>query len=127
MRLHYPLPQPSLTGLPVPFIARKTRDPVLPESHSGQGFDPRWDLQAQLGALPTKTDMEKYISRLEDTTKKAVKDLKHELHQVGARVHKVENTIDTVHDCVDKHHDILHHHATQLQDFLYHIDDIENR
>lgn len=73
VRLHCPLPLHPLLNppTPAPHIVRDMRAPLLlPSLRKGQGPDSGWDLQSQLGALPTKKDMEKFVTNLRTRIKK---------------------------------------------------------
>lgn len=113
-------------------------EPPLYHPHSPQSLSQAslcsgdgWDMESQmrsmhayLRSLPTKTDFEHYVSRMEKSYRKEIAELKRDL---GTRMEDVENTTDGMCNTLQSHEEILNTHTNILQQLMYHQDDIENR
>ena len=118
---HGPL---SLPGEPDFMLTRSRSNASL---GSGEG----WDMEAQIRSLhsyirslPTKTDFEQCVSRIERAYKKEISDFKKD---VGARFEDLDATTEGLSTAVKTHDKILNSHTVMLQQLAYQQDDIENR
>lgn len=64
--------------------------------------DDKWNLNAYIKALPTESDIEKYVSRLEDSYKREMETLKSGFEYLDHRVVETEEAQDIIMDNTTK-------------------------
>lgn len=71
------------------------------------------DLSSYICSLPTRSDMENYVSRLETMCKTEISVLKTEVSNIGSRVNDIEIAANASNDHLDKHHEVLNEHTLE--------------
>lgn len=81
-------------------------------------------MHTYLRSLPTKSDFENYVSRIEKSYRQEITDIKKDF---GICMKDVENTAEGICNTLQSHEETLNSHTVMLQQLIYHQDDIENR
>ncbi|KAG8566310.1 hypothetical protein GDO81_013181 [Engystomops pustulosus] len=116
---------PGTSPMPM-FVASEAHQSFL-FAQALEGLAELSSLKAHLKAIPTKEDMECYVSRLEQSYSAEITVLREEVHQMQARTSAVENTQANMQAQVDNHSATLAAHSFQLQQLTDQLDDAENR
>ncbi|KAM4029694.1 uncharacterized protein ACNLHF_022451 [Anomaloglossus baeobatrachus] len=85
------------------------------------------ELSSHIKNIPTKKDMEQYISRLENSYKAELSGLKDEVEQMGERVTTTESTVQALTVKAAEQEAGYASHNIQLQYLAEMLDDAENR
>lgn len=90
----------------------------------------RWNMESQMQSLhsymrslPTKSDFEHYVSRIEQTYRQEIMELKKDL---GVCMEDIEGNTEGICNTLQSHEETPNSHTVMLQQFMYHQDDIEN-
>ncbi|KAG8551096.1 hypothetical protein GDO81_018459 [Engystomops pustulosus] len=83
-------------------------------------------LRAHIRTIPTREDMESYVSRLGQSYRSEMSTLKDEVHHIEGRVLTVETSQLAVEERLAAHSAHLASQSSQLQTLSDHLDDLEN-
>lgn len=93
----------------------------------GLGEEAPADLPTYIRSLPTRSEIEKYIARIEEAHKKELEVLKQDLIHVGQRMVDVEESVEAVSSIVVENREAIRDNTVQIQDLQTQIDDLQNR
>ncbi|DBA13690.1 TPA: hypothetical protein GDO54_018641 [Pyxicephalus adspersus] len=93
----------------------------------GERDEDEWDWKAHLKALPTRSDLDHSIGRLEASCKAEFHHIQQSLQQVSNATTVLQNTCSDLSSRMSSHDAILERQAAQINTLYLMQDDVENR